>query len=233
MYTGPSFTRDLLPALDLRTFESIDNDGADHRRVVITVSRSIPTAFVAASIDAFNAGLADASQGVALVPYDGADIVTFAKSQSLEQHSFYAPFEAKGDGYSAWSADGDMSKRLANELAVDMCGAQERVEGKRAPQVGGVIRATFAAFCFNNHMGGAQKKKEDAVPSSPRKRRSAEKAGCPPTKQRRANAEKVYSPLAASYAMLLHETHKDAMQAKNHTIKLLESMLAAKNKADP
>ena len=38
MYTGPSFTRDLLPALDLRTFESIDNDGADHRRVVITVS---------------------------------------------------------------------------------------------------------------------------------------------------------------------------------------------------
>ena len=151
MYTGPSFTRDLLPALDLRTFESIDNDGADHRRVVITVSRSIPTAFVAASIDAFNTGLADASQGVALVPYDGADIVTFAKSQSLEQHSFYAPFEAKGDGYSAWSADGDMSKRLANELAVDMCGAQERVEGKRAPQVGGVIRATFAAFCFNNN----------------------------------------------------------------------------------
>ena len=33
--------------------------------------------------------------------------------------------------------------------------------------------------------------------------------------------------------MLLHETHKDAMQAKNHTIKLLESMLAAKNKTDP
>lgn len=79
-------------------------------------------------------------------------------------------------------------------------------------------------------MGGAQKKKEDAVPSSPHKRRrmNAEKP-----KQRRANAEKVYSPLAASYAMLLHETHKDAMQAKNHTIKLLESMLAAKNKTDP
>jgi hypothetical protein len=83
---------------------------------------------------------------VALVPYDGADIVTFAKSQSLEQRSFYAPFEAKGDGYSAWSADGDMSKRLANELAVDMCGAQERVEGKRAPQVVGDSNIVLSSF---------------------------------------------------------------------------------------
>lgn len=231
MYTGPAFTKDLLPALDLRTFESVENDGADHRRVVFTVSRSIPTAFVVAAVDAFNGSLADDQQGrIRLVPYDGADIVTFAKSQSHEQHSFYAPFDAKGDGYSAWSADGEMGKRLANELAVDMCGAQERVEGKRAPQVGGMIRRG-GVFSFDNHGGGAQKKKKEDAPSSPRKRRRV--VGGPPKQGRATNAEKVCSPLAASYAMLLHESLKETIHAKNHTIKLLEGMLTAKNKADP
>jgi len=50
-------------------------------------------------------------------------------------------------------------------------------------------------------------------------------------KQRRITEKKMMarSPLAASYATLLHET----LRAKDFTINLLQNMLAAKNKTDP
>ena len=222
-YTGGiRFMKDVVEGVDLKSIECVSVENVHY--VLLTLVKPCHTCDVVDGIRAFNEKIEDEDKRLRVIPFQGEDIVTFAKAQGYMQHPFYAPFEeakkTELDGgsttYWCWEAEGPC-KRVAKELESDFVETCVKPASKKragvAPgrEVGGCVGLLCA------HML-TPRCAQPTDPACPRKRRARKSLYIAPK-----------APVASLIPMdLVYEIAKckdETIRAKNYAIQLLESML--------
>ena len=188
-------------SVELKSLECVSVDELHY--VLLTLAKPYTTSSINDAILKFNEK-AEEGKRLEVVPFQGVDIVTFAKAQGYTQHSFYAPFEvaksAEKEGgnssYWVWTAPG-VIKRVSKELESDF------VEGTIKP----TAEKRKCAAPGRTGPATTDKKKRKTMRKQQGKQASA------------------FVPTKGLYEMA--KCKDETISAKNYAIQLLETMLKA------
>lgn len=204
---GVRFVKEVVEdAVELKSLECVSVDELHY--VLLTLAKPYTTSSINDAILKFNEK-AEEGKRLEVVPFEGADIVTFAKAQGYMQHPFYAPFEAAksaekeggSSSYWVWTAPEDgASKRVSKELESDF------VEGSIKPT------AEKRQCIAPGRTGSATMDKK-------KKRRMMRKQLGNPA------SLATFVPTDVLYEMA--KCKDETIRAKNYAIQLLETMLKA------
>ena len=216
------FFKEVLNGVDLRSIECVSVD--DLHYVLITTNK--PCAMSCIS-DAMKQHNEKAEQKMEVVPFDGAEIVTFSKAQGYMQHPFYAPFQAakkeeEAGGKSShwcWNVDDVTSvtgKRASKELESDLVQSvitpsmEKRARVAPTREVSRVLPG-FACVCAD--VGGP-------LQHVPGRRMTFKRA-----QRKQSVVPAVSGMIPVDLVYELAKCKDETIKAKNYTIQLLESML--------
>ena len=154
------FFKEVMTGVEVRHIECVsDVDGVHF--VLVTVAKPCTVNCITDAIRAYNAEK-DESGRIEIVPFSGADVVTFSKAQGYMQHSFYAPFEAAKkceeaggeSSYWFWNSENGgqtMQKRACKQLVSDLVENSVKPAAEKRTSVTPVREVMFG-ICFFSGM---------------------------------------------------------------------------------